>query len=94
MTTTELSQATGVPTSTLKLWVREGTLRPAMAGYGRGESHYFDEDNVAQVRAILKVREWLGDGIAARQALEKVREVRSTTGAFRVKLEDFVLQLT
>ena len=48
---------TSVPVSTLKLWVREGTLPPAATGYGNDEAHDFDENNVAQVYAILRVRE-------------------------------------
>jgi DNA-binding transcriptional MerR regulator len=92
MTTGELSQTTGVPTSTLKVWVREGILRPAMAGYGRGDAHHFDEHNVAQVRAILAVREWFGDGRAARVVLASVRQVRQGTPQFTIESK-FVVPL-
>jgi len=93
MTTAELSQATGVPASTLKQWVREGILRPAMAGYGRGDAHHFDEHNVAQVRAILAVREWFGDGRAARIVLlESVPQVRR--GSSQISIDSkFVVPL-
>jgi hypothetical protein len=92
MTTSELSQRTGVPASTLKVWVREGLLRPAMAGYGRGESHVFDEHNVAQVHAILKVRELFGDSKAARKVLtDAIPQIRQGTPHLRV--QEFVLEL-
>jgi DNA-binding transcriptional MerR regulator len=52
MNTSELSRETGVPISTLKLWVRHGHLRPAATGLGTGDRHESDETNVAQVRAL------------------------------------------
>ena len=92
MNTRELSERTGVPVSTLKLWIRDGILRPTMTGYGRGESHAFDEHSAAQVHAILKVREWFGDGRAARIVLEKaVHQVRQ--GTPNVRVQEFVLEL-
>jgi hypothetical protein len=85
MTTGELSQATGVPASTLKVWCREGFLRPAMSGYGRGEAHYFDEHAIAQVRAIVAIREWFGDGRAARVVLASVvQQVKQGTPQIRI----------
>ncbi len=86
MTTAELSSKTGVPASTLKLWVREGILRPAVTGYGkgRGNEHVFDDDNVAQAIAIAKIKELFGDGRAAHQALaEAVPQVRLGVPAIR-----------
>ena len=63
MTTNELSKATGVPVSTLKLWITKGHLRPAVTAYGTGDRTMFSDDNVAQVHAILRIREWFGDGV-------------------------------
>ena len=93
MTTTELSKATGVPVSTLKLWVSKGHLRPAIMSYGTGDRHVYSDDAVAQVRAILIIRDWFGDGHAARLVIEKaIPHVKA--GTPRIRVPEFELALT
>lgn len=80
MSTDELSAATGVPTSTLRFWIRHGTLRPAVLGVGRGDGHRFNEHSVAQVKAILAVQEALGNGHVAQLVIEQgVPQIRKDT---------------
>ena len=70
MLTSELSRRTGIPVSTLTLWVSQGILRPAYPGrVGRGNGHEYSEDNVQQALAIQRIRAEFGDGAAARRVL-------------------------
>lgn len=93
MTTTELAKKTGVAPATIKLWVSKGHLRPAVTGYGTGDRHMFSDDSVAQVRAIVLIREWFGDGRAAREVIEEaIPQVRTSTP--RIRVREFELALT
>jgi len=93
MTTNELSKATGVPVSTLKLWIAKRHLRPAVTGYGTGDRHMFSDDSITQVRAIVLIREWFGDGHAARLVIEEaIPQVR--IGTPRIRVREFELALT
>ena len=93
LTMGDLSKETGVPTSTLKLWVAKGHLRPAVTSYGAGDRNLFTEDAIAQVHAILRIREWFGDGTAARRVIEQaIPQVKS--GTPRIRVPEFELPLT
>jgi predicted site-specific integrase-resolvase len=93
MTTSELSKATGVPVSTLKSWIAKGHLRPAVRAWGQGDQHVHDENSAAQVRAILVIREWFGDGLAARAVIEQaIPHVK--TGTARIRVPAFELALS
>src|SRR5690242_21532354 len=85
MTTQELSKATGIPVGTLKLWVTKGHLRPGVVAWGTGDRHVFDDNAIAQVRAILAIRKMFGDGEAARLVIEQaVPQVRTGTPRIRI----------
>jgi hypothetical protein len=73
MTLGELSRATGIPPSTLKLWVSQGILKPARPGMGgAGDPHLFSEENAATALAIAEIRQALGDGSIARDAIAEI----------------------
>ena len=92
MNTRELSHRTGVPVSTLNLWVSQGLLRPAHTSYGKGYSHEFSEDNAAQALAIKLVRENFGDGAYAKVVLaEAIPQVRA--GVERIRVPEFKMAL-
>jgi len=85
-TTAEVSRATGIPVSTLRLWVSAGWLHPASPGDGRGTVHMWDEDNLAQARAIAEIKGLFGDGAAARQVIpEVVSRVTRDTGTVLIR---------
>jgi hypothetical protein len=91
-TTAEVSRTTGIPVSTLRLWVSAGWLHPASPGDGRGTVHLFSEDNMAQARAIAEIKGLFGDGSAARQVIpELVPQVTRNTGSVRIRGFEVVL---
>jgi hypothetical protein len=94
MLTSELSRRTGIPESSIKLWVSQGILRPAYPGrVGRGNGHEYSEDNVVQALAIQRVRAEFGDGAAARRILaEVIPDVR--VGIEVIEVLKFDLALT
>lgn len=92
MTTAELARRTGVPVSTLKLWVTQGHLQPALQCYGAGLRHEFHETAVVQVQAIRRIREAFGDGSVARGLLEQVpAAVKARTQIVRVPEFEFTI---
>jgi MerR-like DNA binding protein len=92
MNTLQLAKRTGVSPSSITQWVRDGWLRPAVPGIGRGAWHTFNEDNVRQVRAIVEIREVFGDSPMARRLLaERVPAVREHHTA--IGIPEFALAL-
>jgi hypothetical protein len=94
MLTSELSRRTGIPESSIKLWVSQGILRPAYPGrVGRGNGHEYSEDNVQQALAIQRVRAEFGDGAAARRTIaEAIPLVKA--GVEWIDIPKFDLALT
>ena len=76
ITMKQLSDASGVPSSTIHLLIRSGYLRPAVAagGRGRGYENLFEEHSVEHVRRAARIRWALGDSALARQALSQLAD--------------------
>jgi hypothetical protein len=76
ITMKQLSDASGVPSSTIHLLIRSGYLRPAVpaGGRGRGNENLFEESAVEHVRRAARIRWALGDSELARQALAQLAD--------------------
>ena len=76
ITMKQLSDASGVPSTTIHLLIKNGYLRPAVAagGRGRGYENLFEERAVEHVRRAARIRWALGDSTLARQALAQLAD--------------------
>jgi hypothetical protein len=93
VTMKQISNATGTPLSTLWSMFKEGYLRPAIASTGRGQEHYFHETAIAQVERAVRIRQQLGDGAAAREALRELAENPQAT-FFKLGPADAAMELS
>jgi hypothetical protein len=82
------AQAVGLSQSHVNHLVREGIIVPVFLASGRGERHGFDERNIQQLRAYIRIREQLGDGLAARAALAQlVPQMTASTATIPLHIE-------
>lgn len=81
LTTSELSEAAGVPESTIRLYAKQGFLKPALSGQGPGSRLLFDEDAIAVARALVQARRALGDGEITASVMRRLRDVGPEIGA-------------
>jgi len=85
MTSSEVSKRTGIPRGTIAKWVNEGLVRPRGGqSFGPGDPLYFDEADVARLRALAAVKRAFGDGELVKTAIEQLPTVTTYTTELRV----------